>query len=66
MRMGTGFRVVPKMLDGATLSVWVVFSNGDNMELGRLRMPMDGQMNDNLECAQTICDALKKRIRKSI
>ncbi len=66
MRNGISFRVVPKMMDAATLSVWLVYSNGDSMELGRIRMPADGQMNDNLECAQTICDAIKKRIRKSV
>lgn len=66
MKNGICFRVVPKMMDAATLSVWLVYSNGDWLELGRIRMPADGQMNDNLECAQTICDALKKRIRKSV
>lgn len=62
----TGFRIVPKMMDSATLSIWLVHNNGEQLELGRMRMPMDGQMNDNLECAQSICTALRKRIRKSV
>ncbi len=64
--MKNNFRIVPKMIDAVTLSLWLVLSNGDSLEIGRVRMPSDGQMNDNLECAQTICDAIKKRIRKSV
>ena len=61
-----GIRVVPKMLDANKCIFDVVAPNGDFRTIAGVHFPMDGQMNDNLEAAQGICDILKKRIRKSV
>ena len=64
--MKINIKLVPKMLSPSTLGIWAVLPNGDNRQIAQIDMPNDMQMNDNLECANAICDALKKRIRKSI
>lgn len=62
----TGIRVVPKMVDSNRCIFGAVTSNGDYRIIAEVHFPNDGQMNDNLEAAQGICDILKKRIRKSV
>lgn len=64
--MKGNFKLVPKLLDNCTFGIWIVLANGDCMQLGQFLVPNDGQMNDNLECAQAICDVMRKRIRKSV
>lgn len=61
----SGFRIVPKFSNNVC-GIYIVYSNGDYRLIGQLLMPHDNQMMDNMECVQTICDALKKRIRKSV
>lgn len=60
------FRIVPKMTSPNTCDFYVVLANGDSRLIAQVMFPCDGQMNDNVECANTICMALKKRIRKSV
>ncbi|MBQ3794845.1 MAG: hypothetical protein II842_00940 [Butyrivibrio sp.] len=63
---GNSFRLVPKMIDNVTFGIWAVDTSGYCKQIGAFNVPNDGQMNDNLEAAQAICDVLKKRIRKSV
>lgn len=62
----TGFRIVPKMLDANRCEFNIVLNNGDYRAIAWVTFPADGQMNDNMQAAQEISDALKKRIRKSV
>lgn len=59
------FRIVPKFQDNI-LDIGIVLSNGESMHIARIFMPKDGQINDNVECGNAICLALKKRIKKSV
>lgn len=63
--MKQNFKIVPKMNQNV-LCVFLVYPNGENQEIGRVIFPNDFQMNDNVECAEEICNAIKKRIRKSV
>ena len=62
--MKGGFQIVPKYNDNIIYFHYVTAA--DNGCIGQIRCPNDGQMNDNLEMAQTIAGAIKKRIRKSV
>lgn len=62
----TGFRIVPKMTSNNVCAFYIVLANGDNRQIAEVHFPNDGQMVDNVESAQLICDVLKKRIRKSV
>ena len=64
--MMMNFRMVPKMISPDTCDIYIVLSNGDSRQIARVLFPHDGQMNDNLECAETVCIALKKRVKKSV
>lgn len=64
--MSRGFRIVPKMISASVCYIYIVLSSGDYRQLAEVHFPNDGQMNDNLEAAQAICDSLRKRIRKSV
>jgi hypothetical protein len=60
-----GFRIVPKF-NNNLCAIYIVYPNGDYRLICQVLMPHDNQMVDNMECAQLIADALKKRIRKSV
>lgn len=62
--MKSGFQIVPKFNDNIIYFHYVTAA--DNACIGQIRCPNDGQMNDNLELAQTITGAIKRRIRKSV
>lgn len=62
--MGQSFRLVPK-ITGNFLCIFLVY-NGGHQEIARIIFPNDCQMNDNVECANAICAAMQKRIRKSV
>ena len=62
--MKSGFQIVPKYNDNVIFFHYVTAA--DNACIGQIRCPNDGQMNDNLELAQTVTNALKRRIRKSV
>ena len=64
--MRNNIKLVPKMLTPATLGIWAVLPDGDNRQIAQIDLPNDMQMNDNLECAEAVCAALRKRIRKSV
>ena len=58
-------RLVQKFT-GNVLDIGIAYGNGDSEHIARVVMPNDKQINDDLECANAICVALKKRIRKSV
>lgn len=58
-------RLVQKFT-GNVLDIGIAYANGDSEHIARVVMPNDKQINDDLECANAICVALKKRIRKSV
>lgn len=58
-------RLVQKFT-GNVLDIGIAYANGDSEQIARVVMPNDKQINDDLECANAICVALKKRIRKSV
>ena len=62
----SGFRIVPRMIDQCRCQFDIVLLNGEFRTIGEVHFPNDGQQNDNLEAAQIIADAIKKRIRKSV
>jgi hypothetical protein len=62
----TGFRVVPKMVDANKCEFDIVLNNGEFRAIAWVVFPADGQLNDNLDAANEIAAALKKRIRKSV
>ena len=59
------FRIVPKFR-GNLMDVGIDMPNGDARVIARVNFPNDGQHVDDIACAEEICVALKKRIRKSI
>lgn len=63
--MKSNFKVVPKLHQNV-LCILAVCSNGTGKEIGRVIFPNDFQVNDNVACAEEICTAIRKRIRKSI
>lgn len=62
----TGFQIVPKMITANVMQIYIVIKNGETRQIAEIHCPNDGQMNDNLELAESICAAIKKRIRKSV
>ena len=62
--MKSGFQIVPKIHDNIIFIHFV--TSTENECIAQLRCPNDGQMNDNLELAQTVSSAYKRRIRKSV
>lgn len=58
-------RLIQKF-SGNVLDIGIAYANGDSEQIARVVMPNDKQINDDLECANAICVALKKRIRKSV
>jgi len=63
---GGSLRVVPKMPYQNVIEIYVVNRAGETLKIGILQVPNDSQMNDNLELAETVCAAVRKRIRKSV
>ena len=60
------FRVVPK-IDNNRIAIFVVLaSTGHTRQVAYLEVPNDCQMNDNVELANEICQAYRKRMRKSL
>lgn len=59
------FKLVPKM-NGNICGIFIVAGNGETKQIAELMFPADGQLNDNVECAAAVCDALRKRIRSSV
>lgn len=63
---GKNFRVVPK-INGNLIGLFIVMpSTGQCRQVALIECPTDDQMNDNVELAETVCNAYRKRIRKSV
>ncbi|MBO5279255.1 MAG: hypothetical protein J6B06_07180 [Lachnospiraceae bacterium] len=63
--MNRKFKLVPKISQDV-MAVFYIDPNGETLEICRVLLPNDNQMGDNVICAEEICVALKKRIRKSV
>ena len=64
--MAKGFKLVPK-INGNMIAVFLVLpSTGESRQVALVECPNDNQMNDNMELADTICKAYRKRLNKSI
>ncbi len=64
--MAKGFKLVPK-INGNIIAVFLVLpSTGESRQVALVECPNDSQMNDNMELADTICKAYRKRLNKSI
>ena len=48
------------------LDIGLAWSNGSLDHILRAVLPDDGQIGDNVSCAEEICAALNKRLRKSV
>ena len=59
------FRIVPRMVRQGDWVFDIVLSNGESKTIGEVLMPNDGQLRDDVEVAEEIATALRKRIRKS-
>ena len=59
-------RVVPKMPCPNIIEFYLVNRANETRKIGILEMPCDNQLNDNLELAEAVCTAMRKRIRKSV
>jgi hypothetical protein len=64
------YKIVPKFIkdnNGAhTIHIGIVFSNGEKKLLAVVLLPHDGQLNDDVQCAEEICTSIRKRIKKSV
>lgn len=61
------YRLVQKYAEGNPncLNIWFVLPTGQGHLIATIIFPSDQQYGDNHICADEICTALKKRIRKS-
>ena len=65
--MKKSFKLVPKMISANCADIWCLWNHDeDGLVIARILFPVDGQMNDSMECLQEICVSIKKRIRKSV
>ncbi len=64
--MANGLRVVPK-IDGNIIGIFMHMpSTGETRQVAMIETPIDYQLNDNMELAEEVCKAYRKRINKSI
>lgn len=62
----TSFRLVPK-IEGNKIGIFLVApSMRQSRQVAYLEVPDDCQLNDNMELANEVCTAYRKRLRKSI
>lgn len=62
----TSFRLVPK-IEGNKIGIFLVVpSMGQSRQVAYLEVLDDCQLNDNMELANEVCTAYRKRLRKSI
>jgi hypothetical protein len=64
--MQRNFRIIQKFTCANVCKFYILFPNGEYKLLADVLMPNDGQLNENVGCANEISDALRKRVRKSI
>ena len=64
--MAIKLRVIPK-INGNMIGVFVhIPATGESRQVALVECPNDNQLNDNVELADEICRAYRKRITKSI
>lgn len=66
MRKQYGFKIVPKIKDNVIGIFLVVPTLGQSRQIVLLETPNDYQLNDDMELAEEICKAYRKRLNKSI
>lgn len=59
-------RVVPKISNNLIAVYICIPSTGESRQVALVECPNDNQLNDNVELADEICRAYRKRINKSI
>lgn len=63
---GKSFRIVPKISDNLIGLFIVCPSTGESRQVALIECPADKQVNDNMELAEKISKAYRKRLKKSI
>lgn len=63
---GKNIRVVPKISNNLIAVYICIPSTGESRQVALVECPNDNQLNDNVELADEICRAYRKRINKSI
>lgn len=63
---GKGFRVVPKINNNLIAIYVCVPATGESRQVVLVECPNDNQLYDNLQMADMICTAYRKRLNKSI
>ena len=66
MKKQLAFKLVPKIKDNMIGIFMVVPSWGQSRQVILIETPSDYQLNDDMELAEEICKAYRKRINKSI
>lgn len=66
MKKQYGFKMVPKIKDNVIGIFLVAPSLGQSRQVILMETPNDYQLNDDMELAEEICRAYRKRLNKSI
>lgn len=62
--MLSNFRIVPKVFND--IVVFYLQTREETVEVGRILLPADNQLQDTMDMVKKIADAMKDRYRKSI
>mgnify|MGYP004552159047 FL=1 len=63
--MKNGYNIVPKIYNNVIYIVYVSDS-GEKRVIGQVQCPIDGQLNNDVELAEAVALAVRKRLRKSV
>ena len=63
---GKNLRIVPKISNNLIGIFICIPSTGERRQVALVECPNDNQLNDNIELADTICKAYRKRLNKSV
>ena len=62
---GQSFKLTTKM-EGNFIEIYYVVSTGYIRKIAIVEVPCDSQWRDNVDLVDEICNAIRKRIKKSI
>ena len=63
---GKNIRVVPKISNNLIAVYICIPSTGESRQVALVECPNDSQLGDNVELADVLCTAYRKRLNKSI
>ena len=63
--MKNGYNIVPKIYNNVIYIVYAA-ETGEKRVIGQIQCPIDGQLNHDVELAEAVALAVRKRLRKSI